>query len=319
MNKILVVEDKFDLLEEIAEILTFEGYKVLKADNGNKALEYVENEQPDFILCDIMMPGLDGFDVLEKIRASESMRSIPFIFITALNERVNFRKGMELGADDYLTKPFSREELLAILKVQKKKFLNIENQIKSKVSEIERELNEKLLILNKEKAEQENIITSISDRNELLANQLKEKEVELMKETFRAIEINNIVKELSKIIQNKFASADKNTPYGKLIVELKGKISSKSILWNNWTIFQIKFSQAYPDFIPRVKRKYDNLTQYELVFISASFLGLTTQQIADLLNISDDSVRKSRYRLKRKLGLSKDEDFLKFVYSLNDK
>ncbi len=311
MNKVLVVEDKLDLLEEITEILTFENYKVFQAPNGQKALDYLQHNKPDYILCDIMMPDVDGFAVLEKIRTSEATQSIPFIFITALNERTNFRKGMELGADDYLTKPFSRKELLAVLKIQKKKFLNIEN----KISDIEDELNQKLSELSIEK---ENIISSISDRNELLANQLKEKEVELMKETFRVIEVNNILQELSKIIQTKFATVDKNTSSDKLLIELKQKISSKTILWNNWTIFQIKFSQAYPHFISKVKLKHDNLTQYELVFISATFLGLTTQQIADLLNISDDSVRKSRYRLKRKLGLSKDEDFLKFIYQLND-
>lgn len=317
MNKVLIIEDKIELLEEIAEILTFEDYKVFKALNGHEGLISAQHKQPDFILCDIMMPKVDGFEVLKKVRNSESMQTIPFIFITALSERINFRKGMELGADDYLTKPFSREELLSILEVQKRKSLNIENQIKNRVLKIENELNNKLLKLNEEKENNEGIISYISNRNELLANQLKEKEIELMKETFRAIEINNIVQELSKIIQSKFASVDKNTPYGNLIAELKEKINSKTILWNNWTIFQIKFSQVYPNFISRVKKKYDNLTQYELVFISATFLGLTTQQIADLLNITDDSVRKSRYRLKRKIGLGKDEDFLKFIYSLN--
>ena len=185
MDKVLVIEDKIDLLEEIAEILTFEDYKVLKAPNGQKALDCLKNDIPDFILCDIMMPGIDGFAVLEEVRNLELIQSVPFVFITALNERNNFRKGMELGADDYLTKPFSREELLTVLKVQKKKSLNIENQIKSKISDIEDELNQKLSELSIEK---ENIISSISDRNELLANQLKEKEVELMKETFRVID-----------------------------------------------------------------------------------------------------------------------------------
>lgn len=314
MDKVLVIEDKIDLLEEISEILTFEGYEVLRASNGRKALDCIKNVRPDFILCDIIMPDIDGFTVLKEVKNIDFIQPVPFVFITALNERNNFRKGMELGADDYLTKPFSRVELLAVLKVQKKKYLNIENQIKNKVSEIENELNNKLSELNKEK---DNIISSISDRNELLANQLKEKEVELMKETFRAIEINNILQEISKTIQTTCTTVDKNTSHGKILTELRQKIGSKTILWNNWTIFQIKFSQVYPGFISKVKMKYDNLTQYELVFISATFLGLTTQQIADLLNITNDSVRKSRYRLKRKIGLKKDEDFLKFIYQLN--
>ncbi len=317
MEEVLIIEDKADLLEEIAEILNFEGYKVIKAKNGYEAIEVTQYKHPDFILCDIMMPGIDGFTVLEKIKANEAMNSVPFVFITAIDERASFRKGMELGAEDYLTKPFSRNELLAVLEVQKRKSLKLENHLRNRVTDIENELNFKLEQLAREKEEKDIMISSISNRNELLAVQLKEKEIELTKETFRAIEINNIVQDISKIIQKKGASFEHNTPLGRLIMEIREKIRSKSILWNNWTIFQMKFSQVYPDFIPNVKKQFNNLTQYELVFISATFLGLTTQQIADLLNITDDSVRKSRYRIKRKLGLDKEQDFLEFIFTID--
>ena len=104
----------------------------------------------------------------------------------------------------------------------------------------------------------------------------------------------------------------------KVFSHLKNKINEKKLLSSNWTIFQLRFNQAYPDFIPRLTQKYKKLTQYELVFISATRMGLSTDQLSDLFNISAGSVRKSRYRIKKKMGLKPEEDFLRFIHSIND-
>lgn len=112
MKKIVLIEDNKDMRENIAEILELSNYKVFPAPNGKKGVELVQKEKPDLIICDIMMPVLDGYGVLHILSKSEETASIPFIFLTAKAERSELRKGMEMGADDYVTKPFDDIELL---------------------------------------------------------------------------------------------------------------------------------------------------------------------------------------------------------------
>jgi signal transduction histidine kinase len=113
MKKILVVEDAQSLRKDILEMLGFEGYDAIGAENGLVGVEKARLEIPDLVVCDIMMPGLDGFGVLEELRRDPLTATIPFIFLTARTDRVDIRQGMGLGADDYLTKPFTASELLA--------------------------------------------------------------------------------------------------------------------------------------------------------------------------------------------------------------
>ena len=112
MKKILVIEDDPTLRMEITAILTLEGFEVMEADNGLLGLKLAISVLPDMILCDIMMPEMDGMEVLKELRINESTRLIPFVFLTALAERSSLRLGMETGADDYISKPFTRDELL---------------------------------------------------------------------------------------------------------------------------------------------------------------------------------------------------------------
>ncbi|HVV56670.1 MAG TPA: response regulator [Mucilaginibacter sp.] len=112
MKTILIIEDNNDIRESTAEILELAGYKVLQADNGKAGVDLAYQHKPELILCDIMMPELDGYGVLYMLNKSTETAAIPFIFLTAKAERIDFRKGMEMGADDYLTKPFDDMELL---------------------------------------------------------------------------------------------------------------------------------------------------------------------------------------------------------------
>lgn len=109
---VLIIEDNEDIRDSTAEILGLAGYVVYTAENGKKGVELALNHLPDIILCDIMMPELDGYGVLYMLGKNEKTAGIPFIFITAKTERTDMRKGMEMGADDYLTKPFDDMELL---------------------------------------------------------------------------------------------------------------------------------------------------------------------------------------------------------------
>lgn len=112
MKTILLIEDNTDVRENTAEILELAKYKVLQAENGKAGVEIAQQTKPDLIICDIMMPVLDGYGVIHLLNKNPETASIPFIFLTAKTERVDFRKGMEMGADDYITKPFDDVELL---------------------------------------------------------------------------------------------------------------------------------------------------------------------------------------------------------------
>ncbi|WP_345255980.1 response regulator [Flaviaesturariibacter amylovorans] len=118
---ILVIDDNNDLRENTAEILDLAGYQTLTAENGKRGVEVATREKPDLIVCDIMMPELDGYGVLHLLKKNPDTERIPFIFLTAKTERSDFRKGMEMGADDYVTKPFEDIELLNAIEVRLKK------------------------------------------------------------------------------------------------------------------------------------------------------------------------------------------------------
>jgi DNA-binding NarL/FixJ family response regulator len=115
MKKILVIEDEAQTLETLVLMLEMEGFKPLSAPNGRAGVALAKKELPDVILCDVSMPELDGYGVLETLRADRVTVSIPFIFLTAKGDKKDLRTGMNLGADDYLTKPASAEEVLSAI------------------------------------------------------------------------------------------------------------------------------------------------------------------------------------------------------------
>jgi diguanylate cyclase (GGDEF)-like protein len=115
MKKILVIEDEDFVRENIVELLDAEGFEVISAENGHDGVDLAKAMVPDLIVCDVMMPILDGYGVLTALRQESSTAAVPFIFLTAKAAKADFRQGMELGADDYLTKPFTRAELLGAI------------------------------------------------------------------------------------------------------------------------------------------------------------------------------------------------------------
>ncbi len=112
MKKILVIEDEPEMRRNLLTILKLEKFQPIGAENGRAGLDAVKRDKPDLILCDVMMPELDGHGVLDALRKDEGTASIPFIFLTAKGEKEDLRNGMNLGADDYLTKPVARLDLL---------------------------------------------------------------------------------------------------------------------------------------------------------------------------------------------------------------
>ena len=318
MKKVLIIEDEQELRNSIREMLFYENFQTLTAENGTEGIEVAEEKQPDVILCDILMPDISGFDVLKRLNRNERFYKTPFIFLTALNERHNFRQGMELGADDYLTKPFSRDELLGAISSRVRKKSEQEAYYETRIAEIEQDVNEKLDAIHKELDEKEKSIVEISSENEQIGSKLRVKEMELMVEALKTIETNNKIQDLKLIIKKELQNTRLTEKTKNLLFELRSKINEKKIILNSLTVFQLSFNRVYPNFIKKLNSRFSFLTQYELVFLSAHLMGLSTVQIADLLNISDGSVRKSRYRLKKKMGLKKDVNFLNFVQSFNE-
>jgi DNA-binding NarL/FixJ family response regulator len=118
MKTILIIEDQPDMRENITTILEMENYAVLNAANGREGLERAREEKPDLILCDVMMPIMDGHEFLQRMREERTIAGTPFIFLTARGEKTDLRAGMNLGADDYLTKPATATELLTAISVR---------------------------------------------------------------------------------------------------------------------------------------------------------------------------------------------------------
>lgn len=115
-EKILIVEDEVDIAEMISYNLEKEGYSISMYHNGKEAVDNIEEEKPDLAVLDIMLPDMDGFDICRQLRSNEDTKHIPIIFLSAKSQEMDKVVGLELGADDYMTKPFSPRELLARIK-----------------------------------------------------------------------------------------------------------------------------------------------------------------------------------------------------------
>ncbi|RKN80218.1 response regulator transcription factor [Ulvibacterium marinum] len=116
MTTILLIEDHIGILENTAELLELEGYRVIKAKNGKEGLKELASFIPDLIICDLLMPEMDGLTLLAMLGKHPDYKKIPFIFFSAKAEKMDIKKGLDLGADDYLVKPLELEDLLASIK-----------------------------------------------------------------------------------------------------------------------------------------------------------------------------------------------------------
>jgi CRP-like cAMP-binding protein/CheY-like chemotaxis protein len=140
--RILLIEDNADMRENTAEILTLANYEVITAPDGKAGVDMAQKEKPDLIICDIMMPELDGFGVLYMLGKNAATASIPFIFLTAKAEKSELRKGMNMGADDYLTKPFDEMELLQAVEMRLKKSQVFRKEFENNISGLNEFINQ---------------------------------------------------------------------------------------------------------------------------------------------------------------------------------
>jgi diguanylate cyclase len=141
MNKILIIEDEENLRTILIDILETEGFKTLVAEDGYSGIHLAVRENPDLILCDILMPESNGYEVLAAIRQNPNLAAAPFIFLSSKAQKQDVRRGMELGADDYISKPFTREELLGAINTQLKKYSFRREYYIDRLRQLEKELS----------------------------------------------------------------------------------------------------------------------------------------------------------------------------------
>src|SRR2546423_9746371 len=144
MKRVLVIEDTPEVLSFVREAIRFKGWQPLTATDGEQGLRLAINQHPDLILCDVQMPMMDGYQVLQKLREAKASSNIPFIFITAEGEKPRMRQGMDLGADDYLVKPFTLDELLSAIDARFKKFESLVEEADEKLKRLRGTLTQAL-------------------------------------------------------------------------------------------------------------------------------------------------------------------------------
>lgn len=306
MKKVLIIEDDTDLLEEIGEILTYEGYFVVLAGDGKDGLEKAWSERPHIILSDIKMPEIDGFEVFKSLYLTGDYITVPFIFISGLTDRQTYRHGMELGADDFLFKPFTRQELLRAVEIRLKQSRQIESEIERRIKMVEKNLARRLeKIMEGKKSDGPQAILPYDGLRKKV-NHFINMEIQT------SIQANNVIKELKDAIQKELKQS-LSPAQKKMLQRLEERINSPGLIRDNQTAFLLQVESRFPHFLERVRQKHPLLTRYDRIFIAASYLELDTFQMADLLVISAESVRKSRYRIKKKLGLKKEDDFQVYI------
>ncbi len=144
MKKILLIEDNPNVLLNTTKMLQAEGHIVISANNGRTGLEMAQQHIPSLIICDIMMPEIDGYGVISALRSNPATTTIPFIFLSAKSDKTDFRQGMELGSDDYLTKPFTRDELLGAINAQFRKQEIISSYYKQELANLHGNISKSL-------------------------------------------------------------------------------------------------------------------------------------------------------------------------------
>ena len=145
MTRVLVIEDELFVRENIVDLLEAEDFEVFSTENGILGILWAQENQPDLVICDVMMPEISGHDVLAEMRELPETSLTPFIFLTAMSDKNDIRHGMELGADDYLTKPFTRDELLSAISSRLLKHAKLMKQVDDehrRVEALEQKLEE---------------------------------------------------------------------------------------------------------------------------------------------------------------------------------
>ncbi len=292
MKKILLIEDNLEVRENTSEILTLAGYDVVAAENGKLGVEAAQKHTPDLIICDIMMPELDGYGVLHILNKRPETANIPFIFLTAKTEKTDIRKGMNLGADDYLTKPFDDTDLLNAIEARLKKS----------------ELQKKLYASNSEGLEQ-----FLSDARTILHNKdfAKDKKVKSFKKKHEIFTEGDSPTSVY-FVKRGNVKIFKSHPDGK---ELITAIANENDFFGYESVLEgtdyKESAVALQDSELTVIPKQDFLTLIQSPGVSSTFISMLCKKVAEkenqLLNLAYNSVRQRTAEALLKVSQLKDD------------
>lgn len=215
MPKILVIEDEKPVRTNIVDLLSVEGFDAIGAENGHAGLQVLRDQTVDLVICDVLMPKMDGFEVLKALSQNPSTEMIPLIFLTAKTERSDIRQGMNLGAYDYITKPFTRVELLEAVNAQLKKQERLVHQtalaseqveqVQQKLQDLQTFTEAKDQLLNNLIEELRNPMSNISMAIRLLKDEVpgakRDRYLKILQDEFsREIDLINQVTELQQLL-----------------------------------------------------------------------------------------------------------------------
>ena len=234
-KKILVIEDDQSVRGILVDLLDAENFEVVDADNGKVGVELAKSHLPDLIICDVMMPELDGFGVLTSLRSFPETATIPFIFLTARAHKTDLRQGMSLGADDYLTKPFTRAELLQTIAVRFEKKIAVDQQQAQKLDQLRSSITLSLPI------ELRSPLTNILGFSKLLMDESDSLERQEIREMSGSIYQSG--ERLQRLVQNflLYAELELIATVPERIKALRNsRISSASSVIENTTLSQAK-------------------------------------------------------------------------------
>ncbi|HAC15317.1 MAG TPA: hypothetical protein DCE78_05155 [Bacteroidetes bacterium] len=316
---ILVIEDEDDIRNSIVDILSYHGFPAMGAENGTKGIEMINQHKPGLILCDIMLPEMDGFGVLHHFNHEDARNEVPFVFITALSDRKNFRQAMELGAEDYITKPFTHDELMNAVRTRLERKNNFQKYLLKKVEEVESDLKTKNCELQLQVRQQKAELNNLNMTNLDLGAQLIDKEYEITREIMKVIEVNNKIQSLQKMIKDESKRRELTNKERQFLESIKFRISNKNLFSSKWTDFQLLFSKTYPHFTSNLSRHFPGLSQMEHTLASCIAMNIRTEQLADMFNVQPESIRTSKFRLKKKLGLGPNDNLNDFIHEFKVK
>ena len=243
MAKILVIEDEELIRDSLEDLLVFAGFDVITAENGEIGIYLANQKQPDLILCDVMMPVLNGYEVLEQIRKNKDLSTVPFLFLTSMMDRCSNRKGMSLGADDYLEKPCTKDELLTAIAVRLNKQQAINQRIEEKMNALRSSITLSL------PHELQTPLSGIMGLSELMM--LQSEEI-IPSEVYEyAYGINRSAERLYRLIQNYLL-------YSKLLL-LKSQGQSRFLSTSD-----CNSSMVVADICNRKSRAYERIEDLEL-------------------------------------------------------
>jgi CheY-like chemotaxis protein/CRP-like cAMP-binding protein len=324
MKKVLLIEDDTVLRENTAELLELSNYDVITAANGKLGLKMAIHEKPDIIVCDIMMPVIDGYGVLEGLSKHNDTKFIPFIFLSAKTERQDVRKGMDLGADDYITKPFSEDEIVSA----------IESRIaKASILKDERESVKKTNESNEDELRSLNDLKNFFDDNGTLFNYNKDDVIYreghnsnyiylVFKGVVRCYKFDEKGKELTTAIHKEddlfgYTSFTQNVPYRETATALEdlemvgvSKTELKDVLDNNHKV-TLEVIQLLTDDLTGAK---DQLLQMAYSSVKKK-TATTILRFAEKINSKpEDPIKISRNDLASVAGIATET----FIRTLSD-